>query len=268
MLIKTFKPFNFETIQRKTSEAFTLAEVLITIAVLGVVAVLTIPNLDYSPSSRETVTKVKKVYSALTDAYDRAQVTYGEIDTWFKDISESDYKTRSERIANRINSFLKVSKDCGFEDGCFSTKPLLKLDDTQSSNNYVETLKSNGTYMVTLPDGVSVGYYNMAIIVDVDGANKGKNKYGYDIFVFAIDLSQNTLSGYAWTENDLKEENLSPEGIPIGVDKCLGWGISCSGWIINYDNADYQKVQASGEKFTCIDNPSVVLDGVTNISCH
>ena len=41
-------------------KAFTLAEVLITLAVLGVVAAMTIPTLVNNSSDQSTVTKVKK----------------------------------------------------------------------------------------------------------------------------------------------------------------------------------------------------------------
>ena len=46
--------------------AFTLAEVLIVIGIIGVVAALTLPNLNHATGDKEKVTKVKKIYCIHT----------------------------------------------------------------------------------------------------------------------------------------------------------------------------------------------------------
>ena len=43
--------------------AFTLAETLVVMGIIGVVAALTIPNLNQSTGDREKIAKVKKIYS-------------------------------------------------------------------------------------------------------------------------------------------------------------------------------------------------------------
>ena len=102
--------------------AFTLAEVLIVIGIIGVVAALTLPNLNHATGDKERITKVKKIYSALTEAYDRAQVVYGDYsESWFNGLT-----TRNdcvERFAKRIIEFMKISKDCGFsaDSGCMTS---------------------------------------------------------------------------------------------------------------------------------------------------
>ena len=70
---------------KKNSRAFTLAEVLITLAVIGVVAALTIPTLMQSYKDRQTVTAVLKAASTLTNAYKLTVVDEGEPTEWFKD---------------------------------------------------------------------------------------------------------------------------------------------------------------------------------------
>ena len=60
--------------------AFTLAETLVVMGIIGVVAPLTIPNLNQSTGDTEKVAKVKKVYANLTDAFGRATAVYGPID--------------------------------------------------------------------------------------------------------------------------------------------------------------------------------------------
>ncbi len=57
--------------------AFTLAETLIVMGIIGVVAALTIPNLNSSTADKEKVAKLKKVYSNLEDAVGRSEAVYG-----------------------------------------------------------------------------------------------------------------------------------------------------------------------------------------------
>lgn len=49
----------------KNSYAFTLAEVLITLAIIGIVAALTLPTLNQKQQQIETTSRLKKFYSAM-----------------------------------------------------------------------------------------------------------------------------------------------------------------------------------------------------------
>ena len=49
--------------------AFTLAEVLITLGIIGVVAAMTMPSLIQNYQEKATVTKLKKCYSLVSQAY-------------------------------------------------------------------------------------------------------------------------------------------------------------------------------------------------------
>ena len=53
---------------KNRNNGFTLAEVLITLGIIGVVAALTIPTLVANYQKKVTVTKVKKVYVTLNNA--------------------------------------------------------------------------------------------------------------------------------------------------------------------------------------------------------
>lgn len=53
---------------RNTIKAFTLAEVLITLGIIGVVAAMTLPTLINSYKKQQTVTHLQKVYTSLNQA--------------------------------------------------------------------------------------------------------------------------------------------------------------------------------------------------------
>lgn len=62
----------------KKNFAFTLAEVLITLGIIGIVAALTIPMLYQEYIKRETATGVKKASSELNQILKMATADYGE----------------------------------------------------------------------------------------------------------------------------------------------------------------------------------------------
>ena len=66
--------------KRKTG--FTLAEVLITLGIIGVVAAMTLPALIQKQQEKATVVRLKKAYSILSQAYMFAVQEYGTPDTW------------------------------------------------------------------------------------------------------------------------------------------------------------------------------------------
>lgn len=62
----------------KNKFGFTLAEVLITLGIIGVVAALTIPSLVVKHRKQVVVTKLKKASSALMQAYNMSNLEYGD----------------------------------------------------------------------------------------------------------------------------------------------------------------------------------------------
>ena len=213
--------------------AFTLAETLVVMGIIGVVAALTIPNLNQSTGDRERVAKVKKIYSNLVDAFGRAQAVYGPYDEWCQ--QGNDCATRR---AERITEFMKVSKVCKSTSGCFSTSPYYSYDGGDSWSEYADNrdkeLLVGSPYNVILADGTSVAFLGGPIYVDIDGPNKGPNKEGVDNFGFSIatqDVNGNTVEPYiALFGNDVK--------IELTGDFDYMFPLA---WIIQNGNMDYLK---------------------------
>ena len=61
----------------KNSFGFTLAEVLITLGIIGVVAALTLPNLIANYKNKEFATRAKRTYSLISQAIQRFQADNG-----------------------------------------------------------------------------------------------------------------------------------------------------------------------------------------------
>ena len=207
--------------------------------IIGVVAALTIPNLNGSTNDMEKVAKVKKVYANLTEAYERATAVYGPINTWFTEYG-SDRAKSSLRMGERITEFMKVSKICKYDKGCFSEKPLLNVKGGVEFDNYYEELLYTPLPMYILADGTSVAFYGFNfsghpigyIYVDIDGPNKGKNMEGYDLFKFDINqskdcsISPNIFGSFRDSNSEFYVDN--EYNFPTL-------------WIIEYGNLDYLK---------------------------
>ena len=107
--------------------AFTLAEVLITLGVIGCVAALTIPNLMGKYRERVAMTKVKKFYTTMAQVQLRSIADNGEVDGWDW-ISDEEGKN-NEKVMAWFNKYWapylnnvevidrKVLKDDKLEDG-------------------------------------------------------------------------------------------------------------------------------------------------------
>ena len=63
-------------------KGFTLAEVLITLAIIGVVAAMTIPTLIVNYQKREFASRLSQTFSILSNAVKMAQVEYGDVASW------------------------------------------------------------------------------------------------------------------------------------------------------------------------------------------
>ena len=251
--------------------AFTLAEILIVMGIIGVVSALTIPNLNSSTADKEKVAKVKKIYQNLEEAQERAVATYGPMKTWF--VSDTSKKVATNKYADRIMEFMKVSKDCKQSvSGCFQNKNYKDSDNTDhgggpnvwpddrkfnladgaSISLSIEPVGANACKRAD--DGTKFGESNRcgSLSVDIDGGLKGKNAYGIDFFQFVITTDGILPSGIE-NSNGGSSTNL--------VNWCFKKGNAC-GWVIANDNMDYLKTDASGK---CPNGK--VLNWTTNTSC-
>ncbi len=215
--------------------AFTLAETLIVMGIIGIVSALTLPNLNSSTGDKEKVAKVKKIYQNLTDALGRATAVYGPFENWF--INDANDAAKSKRFAERMTEFMKVSKTCGTSTGCFSSSKFLVMEGEEWSSNRLSSLQGKNAQMYILADGTSIAFYTInngsVISIDIDGPAKGKNQEGVDSFSFFITSHVN----YELSACGCK---------PAGDSECAHSGAfddtyDIAQWVIMNENMDYLK---------------------------
>ena len=235
--------------------AFTLAEVLITLGIIGIVAALTIPSVIEGYKEKETVAKLKKVYSVLSQSYELYMQETGEPFKWSADSSIYDRGEDEQYVEffNILKKQYKKVKECHNEFvGCYSRGYYKTLLGNDYTYGYGERAGKGKLSLVT-PDGVTIGFgwdgvwQQDKILVDLNGPKK-PNRGGYDAFAFSIKDDKIIPFLKMDSENLINLCNLKNDGQRQAMN---GWG--CTGWVITRENLDYQKCIRGIKKYCDID---------------
>ena len=162
--------------------AFTLAEVLVTLGIIGVVAAMTMPTLIGNTKPKELEAQFKKAHSMLSQAVVTVADEKGVgLRKTFATYNGKSYANASE-IANAVYAQMKVAGTCSYTGK-------VKNYNKSSENPYVDLgvvrpskLLANGMCMEVNVNG---GMINLTI--DINGPKKRPNALGQDIFYFYID---------------------------------------------------------------------------------
>lgn len=242
----------------KYKNGFTLAEVLITLGIIGVVAAITIPTLVSSYQKVQYVTGLKKAYAQLNQViiqFAADQGCPGDLRCTGLFNTGVDQNT----LGKEFVKYFKVSRDCDVQmsTGCFSNTIINDyvgnastggLDDDRYKfialdgiayrvNNFSDGCTTNWSISGTGPLTSICGSVN----VDVNGSKAGPNRFGRDIFSFYITNAKGPMlypaggtdivdgvGGYWNSPSHLSCQ----EGHPDGTT-CAG-RIMEQGWEMNY----------------------------------
>ncbi len=175
---------------KSNKKAFTLAEVLVTMGIIGVVSALTVPNLIKNHQTQTLVTQLHKVYSEFSQA-----IQLYMSDQKVESLAETELYNNSTGLKNFINDYFKVVSDCGNSytsnagAKCFSSGNYYAIDNDTTG----KTLTSgNCTGMAfTLASGAAVcaetgtSGVPLYLEVDVNGA-QSPNMFGRDFFTIFV----------------------------------------------------------------------------------
>lgn len=229
--------------------AFTLAEVLITLGIVGVVASITIPTVIKHHKAKVLETAFKKSVSNLYQAYDLTRQQLG-VDNIYQtyvvfDNDTGGYSKNSQEFVNAFEKNLKVTSIYKQEFYPLKNYNGTKLITANRGMDYPSATK-------ILADGSSYGMWvngdgsnkiYIHLFIDTNGPYKKPNKYGHDIFKFDIG-KDDKISPIAmtklYTEEEL-ENQYWPDlaGYPCSIkSKQASNGAGCSYYAINNINPD------------------------------
>ena len=217
----------------KKKIAFTLAEVLITLAIIGVVAAMTIPTLMVNYQKKATASKVKKAYAELAQGLKLAQAEYGDPDMWvinkYTDSAENT-KYFSETF---IFPYIKVSKICGTGDEAAENCEI----DSCGAQSY-NFILNNGV-------GVSVAAYSYGNAITFSlTVNPGKSIInGKDFFVFVVqrNVMSKGLLPYGYTEGISRDDIKSGYSMNYSTSEIKVSCVPYAGESYNEDTETYTR---------------------------
>lgn len=163
-------------------KAFTLAEVLITLLVIGIVAAVTIPNLINDTQNQEYKVACKAAYSKLNQAIIQIKQDNGGTLIKFHGVRDS--------LKPELMNYFNIIKDCGSEDCVLGSYTSNIYKSYHGDPADTAQVGSDGQFVTS--DGMFINiqnsqfFYNIYIIVDVNGYEKGPNKYAVDTFCFEL----------------------------------------------------------------------------------
>jgi prepilin-type N-terminal cleavage/methylation domain-containing protein len=224
---------DFTPMNSKKKPAFTLAEVLITLGIIGVVAAMTIPTLINNYQKKQTVVKLQKAISIWNNVYKASvdengeptveeQVTYTPKKLW--EIYYAPYIT-----ATTCNSY----SECGYS----KLNPFTRMNNTTALFQFRSTVNI-GIYT---NDGFFYDYQfrggsgnidtitSRVLHVDVNGP-KGPNKYGIDVFML---LPYESGNGFYPACSTYTNEAIDNDCRVGGMGYCCAEKIRRAGWQID-----------------------------------
>ena len=173
---------NYNGVIMKRKYAFTLAEVLVTLGIIGVVSAMTVPSLMQNYQRQSYVTQLHKAYNELSQALVRYQNDKNAINLTEAGLS-------SETAAqNFLKDYFKVVSECDtFTTPCFAatykTMGGSTITDAYFQFNHKTYVLANGISLRPLYSKINDKILN--IIVDING-QKGPNILGRDLFMIII----------------------------------------------------------------------------------
>ena len=257
--------FNMAISDNYRKVAFTLAEVLITLGIIGVVAAMTLPTLIGNYQKKQVISQLKKAFSEYAQAMQMAQVENGTLDTWAA-IPKANFEN-SNIEQNRYFGEKYLFPNIKTLNVCIPTSSECWADNVKNLNNQDITgtthYRNNdpGVISFIAASGYSVYYWlhgngtGMWYIVDVNGPKNGPNIIGRDIFSFGASWGtskakiklmgvsndaetveytrDDIINGTNGVSNDYKCQKTSSSTQPLGA--YCGAIIAIDGWEIKSD---------------------------------
>lgn len=230
---------------------FSLSEVLITLAIMGVVAIISLSQMFQSYSEKVTVTKVKRMYSQLERAFDMYLIENNPEYFYMSDTSSKDaydkiikpYFQVEYYAGNNTSKKQKIMTVYYNVDGTSG-----RYDFSSDSNIYAAKLKDGGTLMIRgyvklKDDGTPVNIYTdstsrFQILYDING-KKGPNNHGKDLFSF-LAIDRDLMGGIDCNRSSCIEN----------CAKKNSNGRTCTEWIIEKGNMKYLHCKSGIDKDT------------------
>ncbi len=209
--------------EKVMKKGFTLAETLITLGIIGVVAAITLPGLMNTYKAHKLRSQFLKSYSTIQQVFRQMEAD---------DVSLDPTTFSGGKMYDTFKRYLTGITECGKGNNASNKKFRPCYDYTDSSVGYKTYNGKNKVPInkfddgqLVLPDGSLIAFENpnlpststfyVWVFVDLNGFDNPPNRFGYDLFTFEfLDGELRTMGDKGTTYNDLTtycDENSSKD---------------------------------------------------------
>ena len=159
-----------------------MAEVLITLGIIGVVAALTLPSIITRYQKKEAAVRLKQSYTILTQAIQMSELENGPLNQWEFEYTPSGTETTKIFVEKYLTPYIKTIKKVNQKTSA-TPYEYYYIHDNQlvsgGGHTHYSIALANGTYLHFN------GNYNISnkidVRIDING-KKGPNIIGRDTF--------------------------------------------------------------------------------------
>jgi prepilin-type N-terminal cleavage/methylation domain-containing protein len=234
----------------KCTKAFTLAEVLITLAIIGIVATLTIPNLIHKYQEKQIVEKLSVTYSKLLEAFRWMVEENGTIESYGNTAADRILsvetllprymnglracKAYADCVSDDVGSYLMRNSDSSFRLSPYAGGRNIKAYQNLSGVTFIFDADKGQCAETMKIDQVGTTYWAHCgkVYVDLNGKKKPNTT---DIDVFTFDIVQDGIVPAGSRKQTHFEEQ-------IGLTACLNGATNlgqCTSWVLEKKNMEY-----------------------------
>ena len=214
--------------------AFTLAEVLITLGIIGIIAALTLPSLIQKYKEKQTISQVLQAVSIFSQAFTNIAT---ECDGLSNCNNLYSMDILNYTLPPLLKQNLKIIKICkaGEHSNCIGDIKYKTLNGQAISSEVYGRYDMSGVlnngmiFVLALPNGGWAYKDNWDLRIDLNG-QKFPNTLGKDLFVFFVSDRGIVRARGNWdaASCEIAKSNINNRN-----------GFRCSQWILKYHNMNY-----------------------------
>lgn len=254
-IIQYFANRNFSLInspKNKLKElmAFSYAEIMITMGVIGIIATHTLPVIYDDFQKSLTMIKLQKNYAVVFTGIDTAIKENGSPDNW--GLGAPGDATGLSNFNSVVSQYFRLNENCNTDAGCFpdtnykNMKGVANPNELDQDTNFTKFRLMDGTSiaLATLDETCNLDWGNTEklqhvcgeIYIDING-DSSPNTYGKDLFGFILTkygivpmgtVEQTSGQSFSAACSQNSNANFKYEN-----------GLSCTAWIMYRSNMDY-----------------------------
>ncbi|CDE88686.1 TPA: prepilin-type N-terminal cleavage/methylation domain-containing protein [Candidatus Gastranaerophilales bacterium HUM_20] len=163
-------------------KAFTMAEVLVTLGIIGIVSAMTVPTFLQNHQRKSYVTQIHKIYNEMQQAALQYMTNRNAVN-----LIEAGLITDINAVDTFMKTYFRVIKECGenpVDNGCVAQGYKKLTGKTITPFNVSVDYRS---YVIA--SGAVIALFNegdhLQVHVDING-QKGPNIAGRDLFAFHV----------------------------------------------------------------------------------